>query len=152
MVFYCIISIIYYFCSCFICLLKFDGEESGFRVLQTRPGPVTDITSNLVDGETWIDETFEALFIKQGRQLTAAFFESGIVFRATVNQYRSEYYMNFNVQVPRSTFQGQTQGFLGNFDGNRTNEFYRKGETTPILDQGLRDRQLFSTLNTCKWL
>ena len=119
-------------------------------MLQTRPAPVVDITTELVEGQLWYDETLEAVLVKDGQQLTAAFFESGIVFQATVNQYRSEYYMNFIVQVPKSRFQRRTRGFLGNLDNNRTNEFYRRGESTPVTDHYLRDRQLYQTLNTCE--
>lgn len=119
-------------------------------MLQTRPGPVVDITAELVDGQLWYDETLEATLVKDRQRLTAAFFESGIVFTATVNQYISEYYMNFMVQVPRSRFQNRTQGFLGNLDSDPTNEFYRRGESTPITDHNLYDRQLYQTLSTCE--
>ena len=119
-------------------------------MLQTRPGPVVDITTELVEGQLWYDETLEAVLVKDGQRLTVAFFESGVVFKANVYQYRSEYFMNFIVQVPRSRFQRRTRGFLGNLDDNRTNEFYRRGESIPITDHNLRDRQLYQTLNTCE--
>ena len=120
-------------------------------MLQTRPGPeVVDITDELVEGQLWFDRTREAVLVKDRQRLTAAFFESGIVFTATVNQYRSEYYMNFVVQVPKARFQGRTQGFLGNLDGDQTNEFYRRGETNSITDNDLSDRQLYQTLITCE--
>lgn len=46
---------------------------SGFRVLQTRPSPAVDITEQLSDGQRWFDSTYEALLIKDGNKLTAAF-------------------------------------------------------------------------------
>ena len=119
-------------------------------MLQTRPGPIVDITAELVEGQLWYDETLEAVLVKDRQRLTAALFESGIVFTATVNQYRSEYYMNFVVQVPKSRFQRRTQGFLGNLDSDRINEFYRRGETIPIADNNLRDRELYQILSTCE--
>ena len=61
-------------------------------MLQTRPEPVVDITAELVEGQLWYDEMLEAVLVKDNQRLTAALFESGIVFTATVNQYRSEYY------------------------------------------------------------
>jgi hypothetical protein len=119
-------------------------------VLQTKPGPVVDITAELVEGQLWYDEMLEAVLVKDRRRLTAAFFESGIVFTATIHLYRSEYYMNFVVQVPKSRFRGRTQGFLGNLDSDRTNEFYRRGETIPITDHNLYDRELYQILSTCE--
>ena len=119
-------------------------------MLQTRPGPVVDITDELVEGQLLFDRTLEAVLVKDRQRLTAAFFESGIVFTATVNQYRSEYYMNFVVQAPKARFQGRTQGFLGNLDGDQTNEFYRRGETNSIIDNDLSDQQLYQTLSTCE--
>ena len=110
-----------------------------------------EITNELADGQLWFDETLEAVLLRRGNQLTAAFFESGVVVRARVNQYRSEYYMNFIVQVPRSRFHNRTYGFLGNLDGDQTNEFYRRGEADPISDAHLSDRDLFPIMSTCKY-
>lgn len=132
--------------------MQYDGAAPGFRVFQTRPGPAVEITNELVDRQLWFDATSEAVLIRNGNELTAAFFESGVVFKARIYYYRREYYMNFIVQVPRSRFQNRTQGFLGNLDRDQTNEFYRRGEANSSSDSQLSDRELFAILNTCKKL
>ena len=127
------------------------GIAPGFRVFQTNPGPSTEITAQLQDGLPWEDATGNAVLTRNGNSLTAAFYESGVVLIGFVFPVATgEYYMNFQVRVPHS-YRGSTRGLLGNFDGNPSNEFYRKGETTPLPD-GISERELYPHLLTCKTL
>ena len=107
-----------------------------------------EITDELHNEQPWFDYTNEVMLLKKyDRQLTASFFKSGIVLIANVYIRGNEYYMNFQIQVPR-IFARRTRGFLGNLDGNRDNDLYRRGETTPL--PYLSDRMLLGHLNTCK--
>lgn len=124
------------------------GMAPGFRVFQTKPGPVQEITNQLVNGQPWYAANVEAALVKNGNELTATFFESGIALIAQVNPVGNEYYMNFRVQVPLS-FSGRTQGMLGNLDGDSTNDFYRRGETDP-LSNSISEQNLLEEFKTCE--
>ena len=123
----------------------------GFRVFQTKPEPGVEITSQLQNGQPWEDNPgdSEAILTKNGNSLTAVFYKTGIILSAVVIPVRREYYMNFEVQVPRS-FSGRTRGYLGNLDENSGNDFYRKGETNS-LPNGISEGDLYFHLLTCKF-
>ena len=120
----------------------------GFRVWQTNPGNPVEITEDLKDGRVWLDSTRKSSLRRFGNQLTAAFFESGVVVIATAHPYQNEYYINFQIRIPTVEFSGRTKGFLGNFDGDKTNDFYRRGSTTP-LSNSISEKQLLGHLLTC---
>ncbi len=122
----------------------------GFRVWQTNPGTPVEITRVLEDGEVWHDRTIKSSLRKDDNTLTAAFFDSGVVVIATVHPHRRQYYINYQIKIPTVKFSGRTKGFVGNLDGDSTNDFYRRESTTP-LSNSLRDRQLLEHLKTCKY-
>lgn len=124
--------------------------DPGFRVFQTRPEPANEITNQLVDGQPLYiyDETEGTVLFRNGNELIATFFKSGIALIATVNPYYFEYYINFRIQVPQS-YSGRAQGMLGNLDGDPTNDFYRRGEANP-LPNTISERDLFQEFKTCK--
>ena len=116
---------------------------------QTKPGPAAvEITDQLIEGQVWFDATRKSSLKRNGRRLTATFFESGVVLIATANPRGSEYYINFRMRVPPS-FSGRTRGFMGNFDGNSRNDFYRRGSTIP-LPNFISERALLEDFKTCK--
>ena len=127
------------------------GMSPGFRVWQTKPGMPVEITQDLEEGKTWYDRTRKSTLRKNGRQLTAAFFESGIILIASANPYGQpgEYYINFQIRIPKETYFGKTRGFLGVLDDDRTNDFYRRESTTP-LPNTISERDLLDHLLTCK--
>lgn len=124
----------------------------GFRVWQTKPGIPVEITADLIDGEIWFDSTRRSSLKRDGRQLTAAFFESGIILIASANPAGNpgEYYINFQIRIPKETYFGKTRGFLGTLDDDRTNDFHRRESTTP-LPNTISERELKDHLLTCKY-
>lgn len=116
---------------------------------QTEPGTAVEITQDLAEGQVWFDSTKNSSLRRNGNQLTAAFFESGVVVIANVYPHGNEYYINFQIRVPQLAFSGRTRGLLGNLDGDPTNDFYRRGSTTP-LSNTLSERSLMDHLLTCK--
>ncbi len=120
----------------------------GFRVWQTNPGIPVEITEDLKDGEVWLDSTRKSSLRRDGNQLTAAFFESGVVVIATAYPYRNEYHINFDLRAPTVEFFGKTRGLFGNLDNDPTNDFYRRGSTTP-LPNSISEGELGSHLLTC---
>jgi hypothetical protein len=123
----------------------------GFRVWQTKPGIPVEITADLIEGEPWHDSTRKSSLTRKGRQLTAAFFESGIIIIASANPFGrpGEYYINFQIRIPKEPYFGKTRGFLGNLDNNRVNEFHRRGSST-ILPDTISERDLKGHLETCE--
>ncbi len=122
----------------------------GFRVWQTNPGIPVEITEDLKDGEVWLDSTRKSSLRRDGIQLTASFFERGVVVIATAHPHQNEYYINFQIRIPTVEFSGRTKGFLGNLDNNPTNDFYRRGSTTP-LSNSISEKQLLEHLITCMY-
>lgn len=118
-------------------------------MFQTKPEPAQEITEELQNGRPWYDPTREAVLLRDNDKLRAVFIESGIALNARVRHIRNEYYINFQMQVPKS-FTSRTRGFLGNLDGDPTNDFIRRGETTP-LPNNIRERDLLNEFQTCKY-
>ena len=122
--------------------------DPGFRVFQTKPAPVTEITDLVTESSSpWYHSSREVVLSRNGNELTATFFQSGIAVIANVNPYGSEYYMNFRVHVPLS-YSGKTRGMLGNLDDDQTNDFYRRGETQQ-LPNSISERDLFDEFKSC---
>ena len=120
----------------------------GFRVFQTKPQPEREITAELVNGQP-LEFPGEAMLIRNGPILRAAFYKSGVTFLGRVfGLANNEYYMNFEVRVPRS-FSGRTRGLLGNLDGDSNNEYFRRDGTA--LSSSISERDLFDHLLTCKF-
>ena len=87
--------------------------------------------------------------MRNNNELTAVFIQSRIALTARVNIIRNEYYINFQIQVPKS-FSERTRGFLGNLDGNPTNDFVRRGESNP-LSNNIQERDLLRVFETCEY-
>lgn len=126
----------------------------GFRVFQTRrsgfePEQV-EITNQLQSGQLWYDPTGGAVLVRNNNKLMVVFIRSRIALTARVNMIHNEYYINFQIQVPKS-FSERTQGFLGNLDGNPTNDFVRRGESNP-LSNNIRERDLLREFETCEFI
>ena len=123
--------------------------EDGFRVFQTRPSPSEEITHLLQDGQDWYDSTNETRLIRRGNDLTIAFFELGIEVKGEVRHTgHREYYLNVFARVPRS-LASRTRGFLGNPDGDRSNDLFAKGTST-FLPAHFGDSSLYPHLLSCK--
>ena len=91
-----------------------------------RSNPCDDITSDL----PWrVDPNVELQ--RSGNRLTATFFEYGVVLTVDARNYGSFCWVDFRILVPR-TYRSITQGFLGNLDGNRDNEFHTRQSTNPV--------------------
>ena len=120
----------------------------GFRVFQTRPETSTEITALLQNGQPWDDATGNARLTRNGNSLKVAFYQSGVTLVGIVYQFFGQYYINVFVYVP-SSFSGRIRGLWGNLDGNSGNDFYRKGDTTP-LPNGISPSNLYQNLLTCK--
>ena len=121
----------------------------GFKVFQTRPGPIVDITDQLQNGQPWLHPTQDALLTRTHNSLRAAMYKSGVSIKADIGFFgNGEYYMNVRVYIPKS-YGSRPRGFCGTPDGKRGNELYAKGATTPISPP-LTDRRLYSYLLTCK--
>lgn len=137
------------------CIIMQFGMLPDFRVFQTRPGPSTEITSDLMEGQPWIDPTREAVItVLDVNRYEVAFYGCGIIivvyspysFSGPTGEFFN--YIQYTLKVPR-TFSERTRGFFGNLDGDSTNELYRKGNTT-ALPNGLTDREIYNDLLTCK--
>ena len=120
----------------------------GVRILRTRPGPIVDITDQLQNGQPWLHPTQDALLTRTGNSLRAAMYRTGFSLKADVIFVLGVYYMNVYLYIPKS-YGGRPRGFCGTPDGNRGNEFYIKGETTPFSGP-YNDRRLYRPLLTCK--
>ena len=124
----------------------------GFRVWQTKPGTPVEITQDLEEGKVWFDETKKSSLKRNGQELTAAFFESGVILMATAYPWvlPGEYYINFQIRIPKLMFFGRTRGLLGNLDDDDTNDLHRKGST--VLLPGNLDRDVLTEhLKTCEY-
>ena len=108
---------------------------------------VHDLTTMLVDGET-INIYAKATISRTGNEITVAFFETGVVVLVSGREYFQEFLIQCEAKVPR-VFSGQVRGLWGNFDGDSTNDFYRRGESIP-LSNNLSDQELFPHLLSCK--
>jgi hypothetical protein len=120
----------------------------GFRVWQTKPTQF-EITQDLSEDEVWLDAEKKSSLTKTGNQLTAAFFESGVVLNARVNHYRNQYYINFRLLIPKLEFSRRTRGLLGTLDDDRTNDLYRRNADNP-LPNTISEREIFEHFKTCK--
>ena len=111
-----------------------------------------EITNDLKEGELWFDNSRRASLkrasVFRGDELTAAFFESGVVLIATAYRRGNEFFINFQIRIPLS-FSGRTRGFLGNLDGNSTNDLFRRGSAA-LLSSTIPQRNLLNPLLTCK--
>ena len=123
--------------------MKFMQFERGFRVHQTWSNQSEDITSQLQIGQTWRDATGNAELTRRNSvTLDVAFLESSVALE--ISNHGT--YLNFRVFVPKIYIE-RTQGFLGNNDGNRNNEFHTRQNTNPIPNINT-DQQIFPHLET----
>ena len=128
--------------------MQFGVPPEGVRILQTRPGPIIDITDQLQNGQPWLHPTQEALLTRTGNSFKAAMYKSGFLIKADVIPFGNEYYINVRLFIPKS-YRSRPRGLCGTPDRNRDNELYAKGATTPISGR-LTDRRLYPHLLTCK--
>ena len=139
------------------------GPGDGFRVFQTNLEENVEITDDLrqLNGEQWFDSTGRASLAMTGNNcydyygdtftpLTVAFYDSGVLLVACVYKRGLEHYINFRIHVPQS-YSGRLQGFFGNYDSKKENEFHVRDNKTIREDNfGRGGRNLFDLLNTCK--
>lgn len=99
----------------------------GFRIYQTRPlDAQSEIT--LTVGQTWYDPDVRMKLVRtRSNELLAAFFDVGAQLQLTNHGS----YVNYRITIP-TMYQGRTQGFLGNFDGNSRNEFHDRESLDPL--------------------
>ena len=129
--------------------MQFGAPPNGFKVFQTRPGPIVDITGQLQNGQPWLHPTQDALLTRTGNSLRAAMYKSGFSIQADMRFFgNGEYYINVRLFIPKF-YRSRPRGFCGTPDGNIDNELFAKGATTP-LSSALTDRQLYRPLLTCK--
>ena len=121
--------------------------ERNFKVHQTQPaGQSMDITDELEMGKPWLDSTKNAQLTRINRyQLEILFIESGIALE--VWMYST--HLNFWAYVP-DTYRDRVQGFLGNMDENRNNEFHTRENTNPLQNINT-DQEIYPHLeNHCE--
>ena len=128
----------------------------GFKIFQTKPqGNVCEITlqngqsmnfSSPSTSNPWPD----ALLIRMNNKLHVAFYETGIALIITAHERPTEYNVDFEIRVPR-IFQRKTKGFLGNLDGDPTNEFCRRSGMNLTQQPDGNDDFLFNVLQSCKF-
>ena len=126
--------------------------EKGFKVYQTHNAQSVNITNQLVIGQSWRDPNGNVeLRRMHSNGLLVLFYESGIALYIWFNE-RSDnlQWINFNVLVP-TTYKNRTQGFLGNLDGDWTNEFHTRESLAPVTfdtDGESEEQQIHSHLNS----
>ena len=86
-------------------------------------------------------------------RLIALFFSFGIQVSIKLRIDSNQQVFDYDVSVPKS-YAGRTFGLLGNFDGDQMNEFYIRGESTPlpydILNTYESDLLISEDLYSCK--
>ena len=124
--------------------------DQGFNLFKTKPWPPVNITDSIQDGKLWFNRTEEVILLRNRNKLIVSFYKIGIVLSADTTPLWDNYFMNFEIKVPR-TFSGNIRGFLGNMDGNITNDIHIRGQPNRTFPPyGDRDRELFMPLMTCK--
>ena len=108
-----------------------------------------EITQDLTEGQVWLDSTRKSSLRRNGNKLTAAFFETGIVLVIRRQRFEQNYFLNFEIYIPKDEFSMKTRGLLGNLDRDPTNDLKRRNSQTPLPNE-LNDRQLYDHLLTCK--
>ena len=53
------------------------------------------------------------------------------------------------VSMAPVAYKNQMEGTMGNYDGNKTNDFIKKGATTPMPDNS-KEKDLFTFGSSCK--
>ena len=128
-----------------------------FSVYQTSPAGLNprdiDITDKLINNRPWYDAGAEAILLKTGSKLTAAFFNSGIIIVATVRQsFRGDgtFFVDAILKVPRNAGL-QVAGLFGDLDGDASNDLRKRDGT--ILTVGSRSDELRRIYQTeCKFI
>ncbi len=102
------------------------------------------------------NELFEGqiLFSKRDNVLYVSHFKSGVNFMATVNRYRDDYYINYELKIP-NIYRLKTRGLMGNLDGNNGNEFFQRvyadsGNNLIPIPNSYSNQLRSSLLRTCK--
>ena len=118
-----------------------------------------EITDSLPHNQVWVDDIrLRQVELKRqdvgsnSYRLLADFFRSGISLLINIRYFNGRNFLNFRVRVPRSN-SSEILGLLGNLDGDREIEFFRRGETEYIFyPSGTRpDRYVFDSFRTsCK--
>ena len=126
--------------------------EKGFKVYQTHTTQSVNITDQLlVIGEPYYDPNGNVELRKiYTNVLLVLFYESGIALQLLFLEGHGSQWINFDVRVP-PTYNNRTQGFLGNLDGDWTNEFHTRESLTPVTFNGNGEsevRQIDSHLNS----
>ena len=107
-----------------------------------------------MDGESFYDpngnvELRRTNYYYGYQRLLVLFYETGIALELIFRASGDSQWINFAVRVPPA-YNNRTQGFLGNFDGDYTNEFHTRESLTPVTfdtDEST-ERQIFSHLNS----
>ncbi len=101
--------------------------------------------------ELFVDQI---LFTKKNNVLYVSHYKSGVNFMATVNRYGGGYYINYEMKIP-NIHRLKTRGFMGNLDGNKENEFFRRvyadsGNNLLSIPNSYSNQQLSTPLHSCK--
>ena len=127
-----------------------SSAPNGYRVYQTRPTPMRELTNVLQNGQDWYDDLNDAKLKRLGRDLYLSFFQSGVSARIQARSARNnDYFLDLFVKVPQ-TLGLRISGFLGSPDGDRGNDLFARGENNAPLPLNYRDRDLYPHLVTCK--
>ena len=94
-----------------------------------------------------------AVLMRNGSQLIATFYESGVSLIASTHRRRIEtniYFINYEVQVPYN-FSNEIEGLFGTLDGDYEEiKHYRRGNPTPYLIGITDSSHLYDFLLSCE--
>ena len=122
----------------------------GFQVWHTTGAEVgKPVVSLSNDGSLWYEPCGKAVLYRQGNKLFAIFKATGGDISLTATWHR--WGLNFDIWVPQE-FRGMARGILGDFDGNRCNDYIdRSGLRLPdICDPHAQEPRIYNHMLSCK--
>ena len=124
--------------------LRLYKESFKFTVLAKSYKNITEFLAQVNDTYNISNGDMQAELSREGRDtIIAAFLNgAGCLFSKTAG------ILNF-LSLPLS-FNGQTRGLLGNNNGDKTDEFIKRGNTNSLPDN-LTEEQIFSFGQTCNF-
>lgn len=123
-----------------------------FRLYQTKPGPVREITESIpTDGTPVEFIEREVVFIRNGNKLRAGWYQTGAVIIAESKFFPNiqQNYLDVSVRVPRSYIY-MTRGLFGIMQEERMNakDLFAKDGKQVI---GTKDEEVYEKLLSCKF-